>query len=242
VLPVLNEIRRHTGLPHRIVLDEAHYFLHDSDARMLLDFERNGYTIVTYWASRLPQELLDRTEVMIVTHESSPAEVEALRKRCVTCQPIDPDRWTVLGRLGTHQAAALPVTEEAGGELRVFTFGTRLTPHVRHREKYVDVPVAESRAFFFAANGRGGGFRARTLRQFVAALESASTAALDGYLRRGDFSRWIEGVFGDYALASSLRAIEQDYLATRRPETVPEIVAAIRGRYDMAEAVPPSVS
>jgi hypothetical protein len=170
---------------------------------------------------------------MIVTHESSPVEVEALRKRCLTCRPIDPARWSVLGRLGTHQAAALPVTDETGGDLQVFTFGTRLTSHVRHREKYADVPVAETRAFFFAPDGPGGGSSARTLRQFVAALESAAPAVVDGHLRRGDVSRWIEDVFGDHALAARLHALEQDYLATRRSETVSEIVAAIRGRYDL---------
>ena len=31
LLPALNVLRRRTGLPHRIVLDEAHYFLHDGD-------------------------------------------------------------------------------------------------------------------------------------------------------------------------------------------------------------------
>jgi hypothetical protein len=31
-LPALNELRRRTGLPHRIVVDEAHYFLHDAAA------------------------------------------------------------------------------------------------------------------------------------------------------------------------------------------------------------------
>jgi hydroxymethylpyrimidine pyrophosphatase-like HAD family hydrolase len=242
VLPALNDIRRQTGLPHRIVLDEAHYFLHDADAQTLLDFERNGYTIVTYWASRLPQELLERTEVMIVTHESSPVEVDALRKRCVTCRPMDPARWSVLGRLGTRQAAALPITDEAAGDIQVFTFGARLTPHVRHREKYADVPVSEQRAFFFAPSGPGGGSRARTLRQFVAALESATTSAVDGHLRRRDFSRWIGDVFGDHALASRLQALEEEYAARRRPEAASEIVAAIRGRYDLLEAEPLAVS
>jgi hypothetical protein len=242
VLPVLNEIRRHTGLPHRIMLDEAHYFLHDTNAHTLLDFDRNGYTVVTYWASRLPQELLDRTEVMIVTHESSPVEIEALRKRCSACRPVDPARWAVLGRLGPRRAAALPVTEEAAGDLQVFTFGARLTPHVRHRAKYVDVPVAASRAFFFSPDDRGGAPRARTLRQFVAVLESAPAASVDGHLRRGDFSRWIEGVFGDYALASRLKALEQDYAATCGPEIVSEIVAAIRGRYDLIDAALMAVS
>ena len=46
--------------PHRIVIDEAHYFLHDGSAAGLLDLERNGYTVVTYCASRLPKALLDR--------------------------------------------------------------------------------------------------------------------------------------------------------------------------------------
>jgi Helicase HerA, central domain len=85
LLPMLNAMRERTGLPHRIVVDEAHYFLHDSNALELLDLERNGYTVVTYCASRLPQELLAATEVMIVTCESNPAELEALRRLCARC-------------------------------------------------------------------------------------------------------------------------------------------------------------
>ena len=63
---MLNVLRRQTGLPHRIVLDEAHYYLHE-DAHHLLDFDRNGYTVITYCASSLPSSLLEATEVMIVT-------------------------------------------------------------------------------------------------------------------------------------------------------------------------------
>ena len=74
VLPALNVMRRRTGLPHRILVDEAHYFLHDAAARHLLDLDANGYTVVTYCASRLPPELIAATEVMIVTCESNPRE------------------------------------------------------------------------------------------------------------------------------------------------------------------------
>ncbi|MEO8077971.1 MAG: DUF87 domain-containing protein [Acidobacteriota bacterium] len=77
VLAALNVMRRRTGLPHRILLDEAHYYLQDADAPRLLDLARNGYTIVTYCASRLPQALLANTEVMIVTCASNPAELDA---------------------------------------------------------------------------------------------------------------------------------------------------------------------
>ena len=233
LLPTLNRIRQRTGLPHRILLDEAHYFLHDTDAEALLDLERNGYIIVSYWASRLPKALLQATEVMIVTRESNPVELEALRALCERCGSVDPARWAVLGRLATKQAVALPITEEAEGDFKLFTLGPRLTPHVRHREKYVDVPVSEARAFVFPTTDRDGPVHVRTLREFVIELEKAGTPAMEPYLRRGDFSRWIGEVFGDYALASELRTFEQRHRARPTPDTVPEMVEQVRARYDL---------
>lgn len=237
VLPAVNTMRRRTGLPHRILVDEAHYFLHDADGHHLLDLERNGYTVVTYCASRLPAALLAATEVMIVACESNPTELEALRKCCARCHDVDPAKWAMVAHLGPRQAVALPVTEEAGGDLRLFTIGNRLTPHVRHREKYVDVPVTESRAFVFPMGDQRPTVRARTLREFVAAMEQAGieSESLAAYLRRGDFSRWIQDVFGDYALANDLRRHEERYRMEEDLDVVPEIANAVRARYDLTE-------
>ena len=229
ILPALNVLRRRTGLPHRVLLDEAHYFLHDRDAKHLLDFQLNGYLIVSYCASRLPRPLLDASEVIIVTCESNPQEIEALQKRCARCGPSEAAAWARLPHLGYGQAVALPVTEEAGGQIRLFTLGPRLTPHVRHRQKYIDVPVSESRAFVFA-----GLCRARTLRQFTEALRDAGTG-LDGYLRRNDFSRWIGDVFGDFALADDLRRVEERYRSGWQFDTTGEVINAIRSRYELTE-------
>jgi hydroxymethylpyrimidine pyrophosphatase-like HAD family hydrolase len=237
-LPALNVLRRRNGLPHRIVVDEAHYFLHDPDAAQLLDLELNGYTVVTYRASRLPAALLAATDVMIVTCESSPDEVEALCRCCARCVQVDRAAWRrQLGHLALGQAVALPITEEAGGDLRLFTIGPRLTPHVRHREKYVDVPVTEGRAFAFT-EGPARGVRVRTLRQFVEHVERSTTESLDGYLRRGDFSRWVGDVFGDHVLASELRVEEDRYTRGDDMDIVPELIAAIRGRYDLTDDGP----
>jgi hypothetical protein len=234
VLPALNVMRRRTGLPHRILVDEAHYFLHDAEAHRLLDLELNGYTVVTYCASRLPKALLAASEVIIVTCESNPVEAEALRQCCARCGAVDAERWATIAHLKVGQAVALPITEEAGGELRMFTIGPRITPHVRHREKYVDVPVTEAKAFVFGAHGMPPR-RVRTLRQFVTAIASGPLPALDGYLRRGDFSRWIRDVFGDHALAEELRDLEDRHRAIPRAESIAEVIEAVRGRYDLVE-------
>ena len=232
-LPAINHMRRRTGLPHRIVVDEAHYFLHDAAGEQLLDLDRNGYTVVTYCATRLPPKLLAATEVMIVTCESNDDEIKALYGRCQPCQTrMDLPAWRrLLCHVATGQAVALPITEEAGGDLRLFNIGRRLTPHVRHREKYVDVPVTEQKAFVFSRPGPVA--RARTLREFVTTLEPLSSTVLQGYLQRFDFSRWIADVFGDRALAAEIHEQERRYMSGIDLDTIPEIVNAIRGRYDL---------
>lgn len=227
-LEALNVLRRRTGLPHRIVIDQAHIFLPES-AHDLLDLETNGYTLVTYRASALPAELIAATEVMLMTSDADPAEMERLRARCAGCGRVEPEAWGVLGRLAVGQAAALPVTEEAGGELRVFWTGRRITPHMRHPNRFADVPVRASRAFVF----RDGGTRAvRTLGGLVAAIEERDPGEVEGYLRRGDFSRWIADALGDRGLAGDIRRLEQELEPNIR-ETIAEIVAAIRARYDL---------
>ena len=229
-LPALNLLRRRTGLPHRIVIDEAHYFLHEQGAAALLDFERNGYTVATYCASRLPAPLLDATDVMLVTCESNPAEIEALSRCCSARTPGGNADWQMLSRLRPGQAVALPITAEAGGRLQLFTVASRLTPHVRHRQKYVDVPVSDQRAFVFAP-----AVRVRTLREFVGQLERCQAPALEPFVQRSDFSRWMRDVFGDHVLAAELRSIEARHRATPNVQTIPALADAIRARYDLRD-------
>ncbi len=230
-LPALKTLRRQTGLPHRILLDEAHYFLHDDSAADLLDLDLNGYTIVTYCASRLPAALLAASEVILVTCESNPIEAAALRDRCGGCGTVDESAWSMLGHLKVGQAVALPVTREAGGHLQMLTLAPRMTPHVRHREKYVDMPIGDDKAFVFGAALQHR--RVRTLRQFVDVLTRGPGTAVQDHLRRSDFSRWIRDVFGDRALADELRVLEDRYQRTARADTVNDVVEAIRGRYDL---------
>ena len=241
VLPALNVMRRRTGTPHRIVFDEGHYFLHDAIDRGMLDLDFNGYTVVTYCPSQLPAALVAASEVILVTKESNLDEIEALRTCCDACRHLEPSAWQMLPDLRIDEAVALPVTAEAGTELRRFVIGERLTPHVRHRQKYVDVPVTDERAFVFGSSRRTAPARAHTLREFVSTVEAFDPAEVGGYLRRGDFSRWIGDVFGDHALARDLQGYERRYAAEKYPEAVEQVVSAISARYDLTESGPQSV-
>jgi hypothetical protein len=230
------------GTPHRIIVDEGHYFLRDAVKDRLLDLDFNGYTVVTYWPSQLPRELVAATEVILVTRESNRAEIDALRGHCSACRHISSSSWDVLPVLRLDQAVALPVADEADADIQVFTIGERLTPHVRHRQKYVDVPVPDSRAFVFRADGGAAAPRAHTLREFVTVLDDLEVARADGYLRRGDFSRWIGDIFGDHALARELHARERAYVESPSGDALTRIAAAIRSRYELTEEEIASVS
>ena len=69
----------------------------------------------------------------------------------------------------------------------------------------------------------------------MSALGASAEETLDGHLRRGDFSRWIRDVFGDRALAADLEAQENDYRLDFDLSVVPEIVNAVRSRYDLTD-------
>ena len=235
VLPALAILRRRTGLPHRIIIDEAHYFLQDDESRRLLDLELGGYTLVTYRGSNISPEALHACQAVIVTRESDPEEIRELAGLCIKCRDRKTEReWNELFQnLVVGEAVVLPVTEEAQGYVQKIRLTPRLTPHIRHLAKYIDVPVSDSRAFVFWRNGVLAGKRSNTLREFVSVIENSSVSDLDGHLRHHDFSRWISGVFGDYALANSVRDLEEHYAMGEQSDIVQNIAREIRTRYEL---------
>jgi hydroxymethylpyrimidine pyrophosphatase-like HAD family hydrolase len=230
-------LRRRTGLPHRIVVDEAHYFLHDRNVKELLDMDLGAYTLVTYRASYLHQDVLATAEAIVVTRESDLNEVSELRRLCHSCQgPMSEQKWEqLLGSLMIGEAVALPLTAEAEGTVQRIHLAPRLTSHARHVSKYIDIPVQERDQFVFWHDGSPSGQKARTLHQFVSIIEHLPTAALNGHLHRSDFSKWIANVFGDYPLAKTVQQYEEDYRSGMISEVVSDLVEAIRSRYDFVD-------
>jgi hydroxymethylpyrimidine pyrophosphatase-like HAD family hydrolase len=225
LLAMLNIVRRKTGLPHRIVIDEAHYFFDDGNVDQLIDFELAGYTIVTYRLSQLPRKIASSAEPVILTRHTDPHEVEAL-KQLRAGSGID---GPALGGLRVDEAILLGGINETKNAVR-FQIAPRLTYHVRHQHKYLDVPVSERSAFIFRQNGRTVG-RARSFREFSAALATMPPQALADHLRRNDFSRWIRDVFGDRPLAVQVHEVEQRFQLGPGVDVNDELLHLIRDRY-----------
>jgi hypothetical protein len=106
-----------------------------------------------------------------------------------------------------------------------------LTPHVRHRTKYFDVQLGELQEFVFTDNGQPIGPPARSLKQFVSLLANMPVTCLGGHAKRGDFSRWIAGVFRDHRLASDVRKVEQRYRLGHLDDVRQPVATLIQDRY-----------
>jgi hydroxymethylpyrimidine pyrophosphatase-like HAD family hydrolase len=235
LLPILASLRRETGLPHKIVLDEAHYYLAEPEGRRLIDAELAGYILVTYRVSGIDPQVRSTTdEVVIVTRETDPQEQETLRAICAAAGRDVPKE--MFRDLLSGEASLLPGIEESRGGVQRFQLAPRITSHVRHRQKYLDMPVSESHAFVFMVNGQPGS-RARSLKDLVVLLTALPETQLAPHLERHDISRWIEQVFRDCPLATHVRGIETRADGEGVRDVASDISQAVRARYDLKMTV-----
>jgi len=233
LLPLLVTLRRQTGLPHKILLDEAHYYLGGPDSTRLIDPELAGYILVTYRASGLAPAIRETCDaVVMITRETDEDEARTLLGMCRPSPGVTalPD---VFGDLALSEAALLPGAEEARGRVRRFRLAPRLTSHVRHRSKYLDMPVASAQSFVFTVNGKPGP-RARTLKEFMGLLAALPAPPIEGHLQRHDFSLWLGEVFRDNPLAAHVRTLEDRVATDDARDVAADVAQAIRARYETA--------
>jgi hydroxymethylpyrimidine pyrophosphatase-like HAD family hydrolase len=230
-LAALEEPRRLTGIPHWIVVDEAHEMLREGSPACGCDATGVGsMLLVTYRPSLMARSV----------HA-------AVRAHLIERTTVEEERYFVTGLLqargprGLQAADALrelqpPCTgllleSDTGPLWRVFTPGERDVDHRHHGRQYDDgAHVPEQRAFRFVAPGGAVVATVRTVRDFVSAVQTVSPATLGRHLERGDFSRWVRDVLGDAVLAARLRRLEQSARVGLAPARE-DIVDLVRQRY-----------
>jgi hydroxymethylpyrimidine pyrophosphatase-like HAD family hydrolase len=210
--PVLEAERAGWGLPHWVVLDEAHSAVCTGGAlEGLVRPGDYGYCVVTFRPGDLPEQLAASMDVTI----------------------------TATGRSNDTSGTAL--LHGPGGVDRPFTLLPRHTPHVRHWHKYVTAPMPREHWFEFVdADGKRLA-EADNMATFLHLLRTLPTEVVGRHLSRGDVSRWVAGSLKDRQLGAVAAAIEQDVLtqqvlALERART--RIVAAVEAMYGDHPAAP----
>ncbi len=201
------------GLPHWVVVDEAHASLGLGGAmeRMLRPGDR-GYCLVTYRPEELPPSLVSDMDVILTT-------------------------------TGRERGSGRPaLLRAADGVDRPFAVSPRTTPHVRHWHKYLGAPLPVGHWFRFVDEGGRVVADAQNVEAFLHNLQTLEPSILDGHLCRGDVSRWLSTSLQDHQLAAEAAAIERDILAQRALElhrARDRLIAAIEAVYGVPGSAPP---
>ncbi|HWR54756.1 MAG TPA: HAD-IIB family hydrolase [Bryobacteraceae bacterium] len=217
LLPQIEELRRATGRPHWLMVDEAHHLLpRTSDPAY----------------SRVLQAL---TGMLLVTvHPESVAPAALASVGVVIAIGEDPRR-TFRG-FGKALGVDVPAVEEhlSPGEALVWFRSSgaapqRIKPEMasierrRHRRKYAEGELPPDRSFYFRGPEGKLNLRAQNLIVFMQMADGVDDETWMHHLRRGDYSRWLREAVKDSWIADQIESIEQ-----QPDESAAESRAAIR--------------
>ncbi len=185
---LIGRLRSASGMPHWVVIDEAHATLGPGGVMEgALTAADSGYIFVTYRPSELPSEGFAPIDVVI----------------------------TALGT-GTGTAAATIDFLEGSGP-RSFVPAARETSHLRHGHKYAVLPLCEERWFRFTRDDGEVVAVARNLGEFAELLLEVPVAVVERHIRRGDLQLWLAG-FDSAILDQTAQACSTRGVCPRRSE------------------------
>ena len=222
--------RGRSGLPHWIVVDEAHYFFGAGGSVLCRRSRPDGQ----HRASDVSRE----------PHRTGPARLHrrvhpdaddrgagvVLRRRAA------PRPWSCRARrVGGAPRAGVPargalVARRRRTRWQTFVPGPRLSAHTVRTRRDATVELSPEKGFFFRLPDDGSVVAARTVEEFDQALASVRTASLEHHVARGDFSRWARDVLGDADLAAGLAKLETTS-ATGAPVDREELRRHLHARY-----------
>jgi hypothetical protein len=193
--PIVETERAACGIPHWIVVDEAHIPMGEQSAASSVfrpvDY---GYCLITYQPERLCKDALAAVDLIITARRFPPPGT------------------------GGQPRSSTALLRRRGGPERTVTLIPRRTPHVRHRHKYATVPLPPHRRFQFRTPEGILCGEAASLDQFRDALHDLPGGVVEHHLLRGDFSRWFTGTLQDGELGRMSAIVEHELLSGRAQE------------------------
>ncbi|MGZ8464022.1 MAG: HAD-IIB family hydrolase [Candidatus Binatia bacterium] len=228
LLAALQSERDAMGMPHWLVIDEAHYFFQTQSPCLKYLTSRTGsFCLVTYRPSLLAGEVYSAIGAHILTTTKVEEERYFVTKILQAHDNLNMAAHSALEALELPRAGLL-LTNSSETRWRVFTPVERITRHAHHSRKYADTRLPDDKAFrFFNA---GEPLIAHNIIEFHQAIKSAPLGSLSYHLSAGDFSRWVGEVMGDQQLARGLRKLERSTPVGATPERA-EILAHVEDHY-----------
>lgn len=222
LLTELRRLRRQSGIPHWIVLDEAPQLLGTHS----LPEDRPGvpperFCLVTHRPEDLAPGVLSQVDILLVV----PGGEEFARATGLMSQIPALSKPLVLGE-------AYYLDRGSVGRFRI---GPRRCRHVRHWHKYLAVELPPQRQFYLRTREGPTGGAIGNVIQLHEELERAPAAVLAHHLAEGDFSRWVAGELKDQPLAARFRSVEVAWRSGDRIDVGPyrlRLLAAIEDRYE----------
>ena len=217
----IRDSRRRNGLPHWVILDEAHYALHQEGvAEAATGLEDKGFCLATYRPSWLRDSVVKAFDLFLLARTTAADELACLRRHLGPA----PGAEAALAALPDLPEGEFMLIDPAGpGTPRTFMAPPRETAHVRHLRKYVDSRVPFPERFIFRGADGGDVGEARSLREFRRMVALTDERVLAHHAGHGDFSRWVLDVFSDRELARQLSKTE----ARWRRREIPDLRAAL---------------
>jgi len=225
VLATANAVRGVRGMPHWLVIDEAHHIFPSdgSQATDLLAPAPESFALITLGVDELPREVVERVNTIASTDlDAFRGAVRAVFGRDVhglrlpTGAPLDRGEAAVAWRDGDRPATRFRVVR-------------RRVEHRRHVRKYTEGELPPDRSFYFRGPAAALNLRAANLVRFCELADGVDEATWEHHLRQGEYSAWVRDVIKDLELADEITAVEQAALPAA--ESRKRVLEAIRRRY-----------
>jgi hypothetical protein len=241
-LAALERLRRERGVPHWIVVDEAHAALGSEPPS--LAFAHKGHCLVTYRPDQLAPAILARMDfALLLAGERGidPAVAAAMAAGTKLAPELlapylgggTDGLGSASGTLGLGDGVLVRIAP--AGDSQRLALGPRWVTHVRHWHKYLHAQLPRERWFYFRDALHAGSAVAANVAEFHRALRRASAAELRHHAQGGDFSRWLAEVIQDETLSRVVRPIQQRLRESQQDADVEQgrrdLLAGIERRY-----------
>jgi hypothetical protein len=210
VLALVSATRAASGVPHWLVVDEAHHIApaEGSAAAEMLGASTDSLALITMSADLLAADVRRGVRTMLST-----------------------DAATAEAGPPLARGEAVLVSLDGSGTPPVrFRVAPREVEHRRHIRKYTEGELPPDRSFYFRGPDDRLNLRAANLVRFCELAEGVDEATWAHHLGAGDYSRWMRQMIKDPELADEVQAVERSRDVSPG-EARRQVLAVVRRRY-----------